>query len=69
MAQGRVGEEGVDRREPGVAGPGAVAAVCLQVLQERGDRRGVEVGDAERARGFPGPGGGEAEQQPERVPY
>jgi hypothetical protein len=53
MAQGRIGEEGADRREPGVAGPGAVPAAVLQVLQERGDRRRVEVGQAERARRFP----------------
>ena len=67
MAQGRVAEEGVDRREPGVAGSDAVCPGGLQVLQERGDHRGVEAGDAERARGLAGPGGGEAEQQPERV--
>ena len=67
MAQGRVGEQRVDRRQPGVAGPDAVAAVVLQVLQERGDRRGVEVGQAERARRLPRAGGGKAEQQPERV--
>jgi len=68
MAQGRVGEEGVDRREPGVAGPGAVAAVCLQVLQERGDHRGVEVGEAELGGLLAGLAGGEGEQEPAGVP-
>ena len=67
MAQGGVGEERVDCRQAGVAGPDAVAAIVLQVLQERGDGRGVEVGETERARRFPRSGGGEADQQPERV--
>ena len=53
MAQGGIAEEGVDRGQAGVAGPDAVAPVILQVLQERGDHRGVEVGKAERARRFP----------------
>ncbi len=68
MAQGGVGEQGVDRRQAGVAGPGAVAPVGLQVLQERGDHPGRR-GRRGRARSgsCPSPGGGEAEQQPERV--
>jgi hypothetical protein len=67
MAQRRIGEEGMDGRETGVAGPGAVAPFVLEVLQERGDHRGIEIGDAERAGGFAGAPGGEAGEQPERV--
>jgi hypothetical protein len=37
VAHGGVLEEGVDRGEPGVAGPDAVAAVVFQAAQERAD--------------------------------
>jgi hypothetical protein len=33
----------VDRREPGVAGPGAVAAVVFEVVEERADQGRIEV--------------------------
>jgi hypothetical protein len=39
----------VDRGQPGVAGGAAVASLLFQVLQERADQRGVEVGEAESA--------------------
>jgi len=45
VVQRRVLEQGADRGQPGVAGPGAVAAVVLQVVQERPDRLRVQVGD------------------------
>ena len=40
-AQCRVTEQGADRGQPGVAGGDGVGPSGLQVLQERGDQRGV----------------------------
>jgi hypothetical protein len=47
-----VAEQGVDRGEPGVAGPDAVAAAGFQVVQERADRLRVQVGDVQPGRGL-----------------
>ena len=44
MPQRRVGEQGSDRGQPEVAGPGAVVPGGLEVVQERRDGLGVEVG-------------------------
>ena len=52
--RGRVAEQGVDRGQSGVAGGTAVSPVVFQVLQELPDQGGVEVGEAELARRFPG---------------
>ena len=46
-AQRRVGEQGVDRGEAVVAGRGAVAAPGFEVVEERPDQRGVNVGEVE----------------------
>jgi hypothetical protein len=45
VAVGGVGEQGVDRCEPGITGPGGVASLGLQMLQESGDGFDIEVGD------------------------
>ena len=67
MTQRGIPEERMDRREPGVPGAGAVAAVGLEVVQERGDRVGIEISDVEH-RGFPpATRGGEPQQQFDRV--
>ena len=50
VAQRGVAEQRVDRGQPGVAGAGAVAAVVFEVVEERRDQRGVEVGEVELAR-------------------
>jgi len=50
-----------------VAGPDAVAAGSLEVVQERGDQRRVELADVELAGFGFGPLGGESQQQPERL--
>jgi hypothetical protein len=65
VAQGRVAEQGVDRGEPGVAGADAVAALVLQVVEERAGQRGVEVGDLQAGGLFPGLAGGEGQEQPD----
>jgi hypothetical protein len=62
VAQRRVAERGVDRGEPRVAGADAVAAVFLQVVQERGDGGSVHVGEVEAGRLLSGAAGGECEQ-------
>ena len=67
VAQRGPGEQGPDRGEPVVAGPGAVAAVLFEVVQERGDQRGVQVGDVELAGVLAGAVGGEGQQQPPGV--
>jgi hypothetical protein len=47
VAQRGEPEQGVDRGQAGVAGPRGVAPVVFEVVQERGDQRGVQVGDVE----------------------
>ena len=47
VAQRGVAEQGVDRRQPGVAGAGAVAAVVFEVVEEGADQRRVQVGEVE----------------------
>ena len=61
VAQGGVSVERVDRRQPRVAGPGAVARVGLEVIEERGDRGRVEIGDVEHRRFSAAACGGERE--------
>ena len=53
VAQGREAEQCVDRGQPGVAGADAVAALVLQVVEERADQRGAEVGDLQLEGCFP----------------
>jgi hypothetical protein len=67
MTQRAVVEERVDGGEAGVAGAGAVAAVGLEVLEERADRRCVQLRELEPRRPRPGVLLGEGEQQPEGV--
>ena len=67
MVQRGVAEQGVDGGEPPVAGADRVVPVDLEVVQEPGDERRVEIGDVERGRRLAGRGGGEADQQSERV--
>jgi hypothetical protein len=67
VSQRCVAEHRVDRRQPGVPGPHAVAALLFEVIEERGDQGGVEVLELERGWLLPGPLVGEAEQQPEGV--
>jgi hypothetical protein len=50
VAQRGEGEQGADCGEPGVAGPYAVAPLVLDVVEESGDQRGVQVGDVQPAR-------------------
>jgi hypothetical protein len=67
MAQRGEPEQRVDRRQPGVAGARAVAAVVFEVVEERLDQRRVEILDLELARLLAGALLGEGEQQPEGV--
>jgi hypothetical protein len=67
MAERGVAEQGVDGGEPPVAGADRVVPVDLEVVQERGDQRRVEIGDVHRGRRLARRGGGEADQQSERV--
>ncbi len=60
-------EQRVHRREAVVAAADAVAASFLEVLQERGDQRRVELCDVQLAGFRSGPLGGELQQQPERL--
>lgn len=62
-----VAEQGVDRGEA-VVGPDLVSPFVFEMVQERGDQWRVDLGDVQRARLLAGAVGGEAEQQPERVP-
>ena len=51
--QRRTVEQGSDRGQAEVPGPGAVAALGLEVLEERGDQRRVEVVRVQRRRCLP----------------
>jgi hypothetical protein len=66
VTQGREAEQGMDRGQAGVAGTDAVAALVFEMVQERADQRGVEVGDLQAGGLFPGLAGGEVQEQPER---
>ena len=57
-----------DGGHAGVAGPHAVVALVLQVVQKGADQRRVEVGQVELARCLAGLAAGEVEQEAERVP-
>src|SRR4051794_22223252 len=61
--RGGIPEQRVDRGQSGVAGSAAVAPLLFQVLQERADQRGVQVGEAERRR-LPGLFTHEDEEEP-----
>jgi hypothetical protein len=50
VAQRGVVVERADPRQSGVAGPGGVAALALEVIQERGDRLDAEVLDVQGVR-------------------
>jgi hypothetical protein len=65
VSQGGESEEGVDRREPGVEGAEAVVAIVLEVVEEPGDARGVEIIEIECSRLLAALVLGEGEQQPE----
>ena len=68
VVQCGVAEQRVDGGEAPVAGPDRVVPVSFQVVEEGGDQWRVQVGDVQRGGRLAGPGGGEADQQPERVP-
>ena len=63
-----VAEQRPDRGQPQVAGPGGVAAVGLEVVEEGGDHLVAEVVPAERGGRLAGGGLDVAEQQPQGVP-
>jgi hypothetical protein len=67
MAERQVREQRVDCRQAVVAGADAVAASCLEMVQEGSDQRRVELVDVQFAGFRSGPLGGEGEQQPERL--
>src|SRR5664279_996238 len=67
VAEGRVSHERVDRGQPGVAGPGSVAAVVLEVFEEVEHQRRVEVGQPQRGGWSSGALLEETEEQSERV--
>jgi hypothetical protein len=49
VAQRRVAEQRMDRRQPRVASRGAVAALAVEVLEECADQRRVKVREIELA--------------------
>ena len=53
VAQRGVAEQRVNGRQPGVAGPDAVAAVGFQMVEERADQWCVQVGDVQAEGGLP----------------
>ena len=66
--QGGVAVERVDRRQAGVAGRGRVAALVLEVVEERADQRRVEVGEVQLAwAACRSARAAKRKQQPERV--
>jgi len=63
MAHGGVLKEGPDRSEPQVSRPSAVVPLGLEVFEERGDQRLVEVRPVQRGGCFAGGVLHEAQQQ------
>jgi hypothetical protein len=68
VTQRRVAEEGADGGQPRVAGAHAVAPVLLQVIQEAGHERRVEVGQVQLAGLLAGAVLRVAQDQPPGVP-
>ena len=62
-----VSEQRADRGQPRVAGADLVAALVLEVIEERADQRRLKIVDVEIARRGAGLLGDEGEQQPDRV--
>ena len=58
----------MNRGQPGVTGPGTVAAIGFQVVEERPDQRRVQVGDVQIGGCLAGPLLGEGEKQFDCVP-
>jgi hypothetical protein len=67
VPEGRIAEHGVNGRQPGVPGAGAVSPLPLEVVEEVADQRGVQVGDVEPGGLLPGACCGERQQQPPGV--
>lgn len=67
VVKGGVGEQGADRGQAGVAGPGAVATVCFQVVEEGAYDGRVEVLPAEPRGRLGGALLHEAQQEPQGV--
>jgi hypothetical protein len=67
MAERCVAEQGVDGGQAGVAGADAVSPRGSQVVEERADQRGVQVGDPQPRRGAARLLLGEGQQEPEGV--
>jgi len=67
VGQRREPEQRVDRGQSGVAGADAVAALLLEVVQERADHRRVQLVDVQPGGRDTGAGGDVTEQQPHRV--
>ena len=65
---GRVVEEGVNRRQPEIAGAGRVAAPLFQVIEEGGDQGRIELREREAGGGQMEVHLREAQQQAEGVP-
>ena len=61
------GEQRADGGQPQVAGARAVVPVVFEVVEERRDQVGIEVGPIQAGRGLAGAVLGEPEQQLERV--
>ena len=67
VAQGGVGEQRTDRRQAQVPGPGAIAPLVLEVVQECRDRGGVQVVPVELGGHLSGALVHEGEQQAQGV--
>ena len=67
VTQGGVAKQRADRRQARVAGPDRVAALVLEVIQERADQRRLEIVDVEIAGRLVTVLGGECKQQADRV--
>ena len=63
VAQRCVAEQRADRGEPDIAGPGTVAPVAFEVIQECADQRGVQVVQVQLAGLLFALPGGEREQE------
>lgn len=67
MAQGGEPEQGVDGGQADVAGAHRAAPVLFEMVEERADQRGVEIGEVESGRSHPCALVGELDEEPEAV--
>ena len=68
VAESGVVQEGPERSESHIAGPGAILALALEMIEKTQDQRGIQICQRQRGRGLVQSALGVAEKQTKRIP-